>query len=254
LRAVLKLDTVGNTETVPEIPVTDLGDYNYININNGNIGTGTYVNGIYTIINAGLDVWDEEDSFGFLFYELDDSTAKISAKLVQQPNYLGTNTPVATFARVGMMWRAENTEDSDFIAIGQNEDGTIIVFERYDTASTNILGSPITDKTAINDFWINVNAGSPGVSTRLMTITVGYYENGNPVTVRSISHIISNSVYAASKLGIFQTSKSATQQAVLNATIIVENVAPSDNPCGKPQSGNIFSDTCMYQWGQEVFS
>lgn len=254
LRAVLKLDTVGNTETVPEIPVTDLGDYNYININNGNIGTGAYVNGVYTIINAGLDVWGTDDKFGFLFFELDDSTAKIRANLIQQPKYLGTNTDLSSFARCGLMWRAENVTGSDCIGIAQNQNGTIFVFERYDNDSINILGSQITDKTSIHDFWISVNAGSPGVSTRYLTIRVGYIENGQEVQVRSISHIISNTTYAASKLGVFQSSFDAVQQAVLNATIIIGDVAPSDNPCGKPLSGNIFSDICMYQWGEEVYT
>ena len=253
LRAVLKLDTIGNIETVPEIPVTDLGDYNYININNNNIGVGTFANNVYRITNAGLDVWGTQDKFGYLFFELDNSVGNLRANLVQLPNYLNTSTPLADFARVGLMWRAGNVTDSDCIGIAQNKNGAIFVFERYDNENINIIGSQ-TIKPNIHDFWIKVEAGQQGVSTRLLTVRLGYIENGQDVQIGIVNHIISNSVYADSKLGVFQTSNDAVLQAVLNATILIEEVQNPDNPCGKPQSGNIFSDTCMYQWGEQIFS
>lgn len=254
LRAVLKLDIISNSEITPEIPVTDLGDYNYININNGNIGVGSFADNQHKVINAALDVWGTTDNLGFLFYELNDNKAKISATLIQEPNYLNTTIPVSEFARAGLMWRAENTSTSSFVAIAKNKSGIIFVYERYNNSDIFVIGTFIVDKTYITDFWIEVNAGTPGVNTRLMTITLGYYENGIPVQLASVPHIINNSIYSDSKLGVFQTSKDATKQAVLNATIFVENVLPSNNPCGKPGSGNIYTDICMYQWGEEIYS
>lgn len=258
-RAVLKVDSYGSTQIPTDLPTdtgsTPLGAYNYINVNNGNLGTGTFENNVYVLRNAGTDVWDllnsNLDSFGYLFLNIADSTAKIKAHLVQEPKYLGTNTDLDQFTRAGIMWRATNSNNSDYIAIGQNATGVILFYERWGGQSNVTTIVPlITNKTTIKDFYLKVVAASPGVSTRLMTVTAGYVENGQEVQIGIVSHIVTNSIYANSKLGIFQTSKSLTDRAVLNASILVDEVVNTNNPCGKP--GDMGSDICIKQWGEIV--
>lgn len=258
-RAVLKIDSYGNSTNTNPIPTnpgsTVLGAYNYININNGNLGAATYENSNYILRNAGPDVWDllnsNLDSFGYLFLNIADSTAKIKAHLVQEPKYLGTNIDLDQFTRAGIMWRASNSNNSDYIAIAQNITGVILFYERFGGQSNVTMIIPlITNKTTIKDFYLKVVAAAPGVSTRLMTVTAGYIENGEEVPIGSVSHSIANATYADSKLGIFQISKSLTERAVLNASILVDEVVNTNNPCGKP--GDMGSDICMVQWGEIV--
>lgn len=241
-RAVLKVDSQSSSQNPTTQPptTTPLGDLNYINIANNENGAATLESGKYVLRNSGIDIWDNTDSFGYLYATLGQNNVNLNATLVCEPNYLNTAEPLNVFARHGLMVRFENVANARHVSIGKNADGSIFMFHRVGAAGTqtDITGQPHTGKQAVTQFYINV-ALTPGffITNRPVRISVGYIENGQQVQVGYVDTLMSAAELATVKIGIFNSSKDAFKKSVLRASNLdFAGVLDASNPCNKPNT------------------